>query len=248
MSQNLKMKNLLIILSLLLWPSITKAVEKQQVYTAYINNNMEQWKSVIDKMESANDRSSESTLELVNYQYGYIGYCLEFEKTDEAKKYFSKFTDNLSKLEKSGFDPALINAYKAALYAFRISLNKFSAPFNGPKSLDYAKKALELDSLNYMANIQYGYALFNMPAAFGGSKKDGIAYFIRAKKILEKKPADLKENWNFMRLLVSIGQSYTEIEDYSSARATYESILKMEPGFRYVKDQLYPSLLKKMND
>jgi tetratricopeptide (TPR) repeat protein len=220
---------------------------RSEVYYAYVNNKMEKWKSVIDRMESSDGMNDNATIELLNYQYGYIGYCLEFDRVDEAKKYFSMATRNLDKLEQSGYYPSILNSYKSAFYGFRISFNKLSAPFNGPKSLDYAEKALEQDSLNYLANIQYGYALSNMPAAFGGSKKDALVYYFKARKILEKNPVDTMYNWNYMNLLIQIGKAYTDLLDYTSAKSMYENILKIEPDFKYVKDELYPSLMKKIN-
>jgi len=87
-----------------------------------------------------------------------------------------------------------------------------------------------------------------MPAAFGGSKKEGIEYFLKAKEILEKNPVDLTENWNYLSLLLIIGQSYTYIDDLNSAKSVYEYILRLEPDFLYVKNELYPRLLKKMEN
>jgi hypothetical protein len=36
------------------------------------------------------------------------------------------------------------------------------------------------------------------------------------------------------------------LKDYVSAQKVYQGILELEPGFLYVKDDLYPKLLKKM--
>jgi tetratricopeptide (TPR) repeat protein len=224
-----------------------KADFRSDVYSAYINNKMELWKNVIDRMEAINGKSNEQILELVNYQYGYIGYCLGFNKKEEAKRYFDIASGNIEFLEKAGYSPSMINAYRAAFYGFRISFNKFSAPVNGIKSRDHAKLALELDKENYFSNFQYGNALFYMPAAFGGSKKEALNYFLKARRILENNPAEIKENWNYMSLLIVVGQTYYYLDDYESAKAVYEEILRLEPGFRYVKDVLYPGLLIKMN-
>jgi tetratricopeptide (TPR) repeat protein len=207
---------------------------------------MEQWKSVIDSMQTFRDKNDEFLQELVNYQYGYIGYCIEFEKTGEAKKYYNIANENVEKLEKSGYNISTINSYKAALYGIRISFNKLSAPFNGPKSLDYAETALKQDSLNYLANIQYGNGLYNMPEAFGGSKQEGLKYYLKAKKIFEKNPALINQNWNYMNLMILIGRSYTDLQDYLSAKAVYEKILASEPDFIYVRKELYPKLMEKM--
>jgi hypothetical protein len=222
-----------------------KAQYKSEVYSAYVNNKMDQWKSVIDRMEADKSRSDESTMELLNYQYGYIGYCLEYNKKDEAKRYFPLAEKNLELLEKKRVNLSLINAYKSAFYGFRISFNTFSAPINGPKSLDYAKLAIEQDSSYYLAYVQCGNGYYNMPAAFGGSKKVALAYFQKAKVALEKNTDQTSGNWNYLKVLTLIAQSYTDLEDYDSARISYANILRIEPGFTYVRDEKYPELLKR---
>lgn len=221
---------------------------RSEVYYAYINNRMENWKSVIDRMNLIENKSDELLHELVNYQYGYIGYCIGFNKKSEAKKYLDLAEKNIGFLAKNNYDLSVINAYKCAFYGFRIGLNKISAPINGLKSLEHGRTALELDKNNYFAWIQYGNIQFYMPAAFGGSKKEGIEYFFKAKELLEKNPDNLVENWNYLSIMVLIGQSYTYINELNSALAIYEDILRLEPDFLYVKNELYPDLLKNMNE
>ncbi len=236
-----------IILMLFLLTGFTAsfASARSEIYTAYITNRMDLWKNLIDEMEAEKSRDSEQVLELINYQYGYIGYCIGFKKRDEARRYLELAENNIEILEKRNYKLSDIHAYKCAFYGFKIGLNKLSAPVNGMKSLDHVKKALELDKENYFAWIQYGNIQFYMPAAFGGSKKEGIEYFLKARQMLERDPADLTDNWNYLSLLIIIGQSYTYINDFTSAQAVYEEILKREPDFQYVKNELYPELLKK---
>jgi tetratricopeptide (TPR) repeat protein len=88
--------------------------------------------------------------------------------------------------------------------------------------------------------------MFNMPSAFGGSKKRALEYYLKAWELIEKNPESLSGDWNYMNLLITIGQTYASLEDYSSARKIYQNILELEPGFIYVKDDLYPKLLMNM--
>jgi tetratricopeptide (TPR) repeat protein len=222
------------------------ASARPEIYKAYVTNRMDLWKNLIDVMEAEKPRDSDQLLELVNYQYGYIGYCIGFKKRDEAKRYLELAEKNIEILEQRNYKLSDLHAYRCAFYGFKIGLNKLSAPVNGMKSLDHVKKALELDKENYFAWIQYGNIQFYMPAAFGGSKKEGIEYFLKARQKLEKDPADLTGNWNYLSLMVIIGQSYTYIKDFESAQVVYQEILKREPDFLYVKNELYPDLLKKI--
>ncbi len=222
-----------------------KGQYKAEVYNAYISGKTDRWKNLIDLMELMQNRSDQITLELLNYQYGYIGYCLEYNKKDEAKKYYSLAENNLKTLEKGNTEKSIINAYKSAFYGFRIAFNSFSAPINGPKSLDYAKLALKQDSDNYLAYVQYANGYFNMPSAFGGSKKIALDYYEKARLILERDPVQNQGDWNYLKLMTQIAQTYTELEDINSALKIYENILRIEPGFTYVRDEKYPGLLKK---
>ncbi|HBZ22124.1 MAG TPA: hypothetical protein DEO60_13410 [Bacteroidales bacterium] len=221
---------------------------KTEIYSAYINNRMDQWKSVIDRMDAIANKSDELLLELVNYQYGYIGYCLGFEKKNEAKKYLGMAQKNLDILDRNKYSLSVINAYKSAFYGFRIGLNPITAPVNGLKSMDCAKTALKLDPQNWFGYVQHGNIQFYMPSTFGGSKKEALEFYLKARELLEKEPDSVAGNWNYMSLLIVIGQTYTYLKDYDSAQKTYNYILNLEPGFTYVRDDLYPKLLKKMEN
>ena len=223
-----------------------KADFRSEIYHAYISNRMDIWKNIIDSIEISGVKNNELLIELVNYQYGYIGYCIGFRKRDEAKIYLERAEINIGILERYNYNPSLINAYKCAFYGFRIGLNKLTAPINGLKSIEHARSAIALDNKNYFGYIQYGNIQFYMPAALGGSKRVGIEYFLKAKELLENDPSDLIYNWNYLSLLIIIGQSYTYIDELGQAKNVYENILRIEPGFLYVKNELYPNLLMKI--
>jgi len=221
---------------------------RAEIYSAYVNNKMDLWRNVIDRMDTIPEKSNDLLLELVNYQYGYIGYCTGFDKKEEAKKYLDLAQRNIEILEKCNFNLSVINSYKAAFYGFRIGLNPISAPVNGFRSIDCAKMALSLDSANYLAYVQYGNMKFYMPSALGGSKKVALEYYLKARDLLERETDSITGNWNYLSLLVVLGQTYTYLNDYLSAQKVYDNILKIEPEFLYVKDDLYPKLLKKMEN
>lgn len=234
------------IILILLCISELKADYRSEIYSAYINNRMEMWKNVIDRMEVMNGKNNEQILELLNYQYGYIGYCLSLNKKDEGKMYIDFALKNIELLDKAGYKPSMVNAYKSAFYGYRILINKLSSPVNGIKSINHATLSIKLDSENYLGYVQYGNIKFYMPAALGGSKKEALDYFLKAKALFDKNPSEIKGDWNYISLLVLIGQTYYYMEDYSSSKAVYENILNIEPGFKYVKDDLYPKLLEKI--
>jgi len=221
---------------------------KSEIYSAYVSNKMDQWKSVIDRMDAIPDKSNELLIELVNYQYGYIGYCIGFERENEAKRYLGMAQKNLDILDRNKYNPSVINAYKSAFFGFRIGLNPITAPVNGLKSIDCAKTAVKLDPQHWFGYVQHGNIQFYMPSTFGGSKKEALGHYLKARDLLEKEANSVSENWNYLSLLIVIGQTYTYLKDYDSAQKTYNYILDIEPGFTYVRDDLYPKLLKKMEN
>lgn len=64
---------------------------------------------------------------------------------------------------------------------------------------------------------------------------------------MEKNMNEINENWNYLCLLIVIAQSYSYLDEFQSSISYFEKILKIEPGFGYVKNELYPEVLKKIN-
>jgi hypothetical protein len=223
-----------------------KASYKSDIYNAYLTNNLAGWKNIIDQMETITIKNNELLLELVNYEYGYIAWCIGNKRNEEAKKYLTLAEKNISKLVKTNQHLSLVNSYKAAFYGYRIGLNILLAPFIGPKSMDCAKMAIKLDANNPFGHIQYAYIQYYMPPVFGGSKTEALRSFIKAKDLMEKNEKDTYQNWNYLNLLTTIAQTYSDLNDFKASRMYYEKILKREPGFGWVKNKLYPQLLKKM--
>ncbi len=187
-------------------------------------------------------------LELINYQYGYIGWAIGNSRKKEAEKMLADAENNLSKLDESGYKPSWVNAYKSAFFGFKISMYPLKAPFMGPKSMKHAQLSVEIDPANYFGYVQMANVWFYMPAAFGGSKKNALEYLMKAALLIEKEPEQLIENWNYLSLLAFLGQAQMETKAYTQAKNTFDRILKMEPGFSWVKDELFPQLLDKIKN
>jgi tetratricopeptide (TPR) repeat protein len=245
------MKNLRIRATLFLIICFTfnlSASYRSEVYNAFITNNMQSWKSVIDRMQTAASKTNEDLLELVNFQYGYIAWCVGNKKSDDAHKYLDLADINLEVLSKSNKNVSIVNSYKSAFYGYRIGLNKIKAPFLGPKSLDCAKLAVASDKENPFGYVQLGNIEFYMPAAFGGSKKEALGYYLTALSLMDKNEKDNLENWNYISLLTVIAQAYYYINDFQSSLSYIEKILKLEPDYGWVKNDLYPMVLRKMKE
>lgn len=217
---------------------------KSAIYNAYVSNKMDTWKNSIDQMERDEQNNPALTVDLINYQYGYVGYCIGLKRKDEAKSYLEKLEKNIEKLKKLKVELSSLSAYKASVYGFKIGLNPIRAPFDGPTSISASKEALKLDSKNPLAHIAYGNTQFYMPEVFGGSKNIAISHYLQAKKLMELHPKAIVNDWNYLSLLVTIAQAYEKIGLKTTAKHYYEKILTIEPDFRWVRNELYPAILK----
>jgi tetratricopeptide (TPR) repeat protein len=209
---------------------------------------MKKWKIVIDRMASENNPAPAEVLELINYQYGYIGWCVGAKRDNEAKRYLELAEGNLERLNSLPSFYSMVNAYKAAFYGYRIGLNKILAPFLGNKSLDCARNALKQDQKNHLAWVQLGNSEFYMPSALGGSKAEALKYYKRAQEIMESDQSEIKENWNYLSLLTVIAQAYTYTGEYEKSKQYLDKILGLEPDFAWVKNDLYKQLYSKMKN
>lgn len=233
----------IVILILLIFSSLgAMATYKTEIYKAYISNNMNEWKKVMDRMNLETKRDNDFLLELLNYQYGYIGWCIGNKENEQAKKYLSLAEKNIEILEKQSFELSTLNAYKSAFYGYRVGLNKLQAPFIGPKSVESAKKAIQLDKNNPYGYIQIGNSEFYMPSVFGGSKTVALENFKKAENLMERNPEKIKNDWNYLSLLAMIVMSCKELKQYELAKYYCEKALKTEPEFLWVKIDLYPEI------
>ena len=237
-------KYILITISLCVFVSLFSQTNTN-IYKAYINGNMIEWKK---NMDSFNVNSNEQKLELVNYQYGYIAFCIDQDKDDEAEKYMQKAESLIAELEKLQYKPSMLYAYKSAFVGFEIGLSPYKAPLIGHASLTFAKKSVELDGTNYFGYIQLGNIAFYTPSMFGGSKTEAMKHYLKALELIEKKSEALKNNWNYMNLLATIIYAYYELKQYGLAEKYCIKALAIEPEFDWVMNQLYPKIKKQLMD
>ena len=217
----------------------------KQIYEAYISGNMSAWKSILLETQNQPKQSNAKLMEVINYQYGYIGWCIGTDKKTEAKNWMEKMNQNLDILEKRNYQPAMVQAYRGAMIGFRIGLNKYQAPFIGQKSLDYAKSAMQIDPKNPAGFILYGNILFYTPQFFGGSKDEAINHYLEALKKMETNKSLTQQNWNYLSLLTVIANAYYEYGQSEKALTYLKKALQVEPNFQWVKNELYPKYLNK---
>lgn len=214
------------------------------IYEAYKKSDMSQWKKTADSLELHFLKTPKGQLELLNYHYGYIAWCIDQNKIKEAEYYIKKAELLVQKLEEKQYGLSMLYAYKAALVGFKIGISPYKAPFIGAKSSSFAEKSLSLDSSNALGHALLGNIAYYKPVIFGGSKKEAIAHYLNAERIMESSQTITLNNWNYLNLLGTIIQFYVETKQYKKAQEYCVKTLSIEPEFDWVKNKLYPQVLK----
>jgi len=200
---------------------------------------MDAWRTTIEDMEEQTPGDPEELLELINFQYGYIGWCLGQDRRREVQVVLSRLEENLERLKSASGETADYHAYAAAAYGFRIGLSAWRAPALGPRSMKHAEKALQVDGASFQANLEMGNLWRYRPAVFGGSKAKALPFYVKALAILEQEPSERRcRNWMYLKLLVLVGQLQQDLGNPEQARRCFEQALQIEPGFVWAKEAL----------
>lgn len=241
-------KSLIMFLFLFLTSLVYGEDLRTEIYKAYVSGNMQRWKEVTDRLQKTGPADEASLIMLVNMQYGYIGWCIGTERTDEAKRYLELAEKNLKLLGKNKANLSLVRSYESAFYGYRIGMNKMLAPVLGLKSIEAVREAVQLDENNSFAWIQYGNIRFYTPQFFGGSKQEALDFYLKALALMERNRKNTVNDWNYLHLLTLVARTYTYVNDYASSLKYCNRILEIEPEFMWVKNELYPEIMKKMNN
>ncbi len=226
--------------------AISETSYNKEIYSAFINRDMQKWEKVILDYESTHSaNTTDKKLELISYYYGYIGYLLGVKQYDKAEK----FIDNGEKLIKEVLhenpDNATALSFKGSFLGFKIGVCKYKAVFLQSDSKECVNKSLKIDPQNTQALMDKGNILYYAPRVFGGNKKEALAYFLKAKSIFEQNN-DIHQNWMYLNLLTIIASAYDDLGNQQAAKNTYNKILALEPNIIWVKNDLFPKLLEKM--
>lgn len=218
-----------------------------EIYEAYARGNMSKWFEVMKACEASISKTElQKQLELINYYYGYTGWLVSVRKYELAEQYIDKTDMMLDQILADYPLNATVMAYKGAFIAYEIGMSKYKAIFLGKKSMRYIDRGLEIEPDNIQANIEKGNALYYSPSAFGGDKNRAIVYYKIAIKNMEQNQLT-KNNWMYLNVMTALGLAYEATEQIQKAKLCYEKILRIEPDFMWVGDELYPDMLKRYN-
>lgn len=219
---------------------------KRNIYIAFITHDMAKWEGVIRSIEAnSSNNTVDQKLELINYYYGYIGWLIGQKQLAKAEKFIPRGEKLIDQVLSVSPNNATAYSFKGSFIGFKIGIDKCKAIFIGAESKNYINKALKLDPQNIQAIIDKGNLLFYSPRFFGGDKKEALNYFLKGEKLLERNK-DVYQNWVYLNLLTIIACAYEKEDKLEEAKLVYEKIMRDEPDIKWVKDELYLSLIAKM--
>lgn len=240
-------KTIFLLFCLLVSASVVSQNTAQKIVHCYVYQDIVGWKTIIDSLEALPNKTVEQRAEVLNYEYGYVAWRLskQYENKKEAEVYLNKAYDNLHALPQTDAYKSLIAAYEGAFVGFQIGLSPIKAPFIGLKSVEYVKMAVQADDANYFAHIQYGNVLYYMPSTFGGSRKEAIEHYLKAKNLMVSKGVH-QNNWLYMNLLLTLADAYKKDQNWLKVKDCYDEALQLQPDYPYIVNQLYPTLQKSL--
>jgi tetratricopeptide (TPR) repeat protein len=237
----------LILAALLFLSAATMAQSYQaRIYEAYLQGRMDWWKVTMDQMERQLESGNDFSLmyELTEAQYGYIAYCLSVKRKKEAESTLEKAERQVeAMLARRGDDPR-VYSLQGAFFGFRIQLQPVRAPFYGRKSEAANQKALQTGPEEPQAWMERGNIAYYKPAIFGGSRSEAVPYYEKAVRLFESTPGRTTQNWIYLNCLAGLAQAYEETGEAGKAGDLYRKILRIEPDFKWVRDELYPRYLQ----
>ncbi len=215
---------------------------RTDIYNAFLSADMVKWKQVLDKMDKEPTKTTAFLLELVNYQYGYIGWCLGVKREKDAQFYLEKAEKSVDLLASRSYKPAVMHAYKSLFLGFRIMMSPIKATVLGVKCLNNNESAMKLDKNNPFVVMQYANILYYKPKMFGGSRDEALKYYLQTEKLMEANPASIENDWNYLNLLATISRCYKQLGKPEKAKDYVEKALEVEPGFTWIRMDNRPSL------
>jgi tetratricopeptide (TPR) repeat protein len=207
------------------------------------------WKSMMTEMEKSDKFLTDELYlyELAVYQYGFIAYCIGIKDDETAGTYLYKAKENVEKLIEANNNWAEVYALKGVLYGYEIYLSQFKAVYLGARSTENLDKALELDSDCFSCKIEKANQLYYTPSMFGGNKSDALELYVEAVSYYNKNIYKT-EDWYYLNVLRQLADVYEKNGDFENANSMYLKILKYEPNFKWVNEELYPEFQIRYRD
>lgn len=211
---------------------------------------MEQWVIVLDSAKSVYEAQPNSELveEIIRAQYGLTAYYLGLNEDEKALSEIESASYYLTQLEKYYPGQGWVYALNASFQGFKLIISPFRFFFKGPAILSAVNKSQELSPQNEDVLFLVANQTFYLPSILGGNQNKGLEYFSTLEKKLLQYNIREDKHWFYLLYLTSYAIACNSVQDYDEAVRVYQQILKIEPNYMWVKNELLPQSLKKQEN
>ena len=223
---------------------------EERIYNSYITGDMSAWKNTMQEMESnwQATGSNELLYDLVVAEYGYFGYLFKEDDKKSARQLLKKSEEHLNILLDAQPGNAAGYAFLGAVYGNMVRLDAYKAPVLGLRSFEANERAFELDPDDPQVWVEKGNIEFFKPNFLGSDSREAAKLYLRAVELYERDPENLENNWLYLNSLRSLIEAYIDSDQLFKAEATFQKLLRAEPGLTWVRDNDYPRFLRKYED
>lgn len=220
---------------------------RSAIYHAYLYEEMDKWKEIMEEMEAEYQGSSDMDLlyDLLEAEYGYTAWLVADKRKKEAAIYLERASEHMALLIEKGHGDARVYAMKGAFHGFNVMLEPQKAPSLGRMAMEASERAMELNPTEAQVWLEKANMDYYRPAIFGGSKRRAVPLYEKAIDLFESTPSGTRENWLYMNCLAGLGIAYEKTGKKEEAGIVYRKILSLEPSFKWVKEELYPQFREK---
>lgn len=243
-------------LSVLLWlvvvtlPAQSPDLVRSQLRVSYAAGRMTEWEGLIRQLERGYEtsRNIQWLEELAWAEYGYTAYLIHTRQEKKAEQYLKSAFTHVDLLLQLRPRTGSYLALKSSLTAFRISLRPLSAPFLGPRAARLLDEAMAAHATDPRVLTEKGLARLYAPSWAGGNPEEAVNLFRSASQRVASDNVKFRNSWYYLHLMVSFGQSLQKTNRHAEAVALYQNLLKEEPSFAWVKNELLPQALSALKN
>lgn len=217
-----------------------------RIYNAYLLKRMDTWNEVVEEMveEYRVSKEKELLFDIIEAEYGYTAYCISVKRREEAREVLERAIGHVNLMLADDPDNSRIYSLQGALFGFRVYLEPFRALKNRRKSIEANQIAISLGPDEPQAWMEKANIEFYTPAILGGSKKSAVPLYEKAVRLFELTPERTEQNWIYLNCMVGLGMAYEKAKQIKDADMVYKKLLRLEPSFSWVRDDLYPQFLE----
>jgi len=218
-----------------------------RIYDAFITGEMDDWVHTMDEMERRWEltRDMKHLYALVEAQYGYIAYLIAEKEKKTARKLVKVAEDHLEGMIE--YDPgwARARAMLGAVYGFKVGLDPYKAVVFGMRSFEENNLALELAPDDPQVWMEKANIELYKPSIFGDNSEEAMKMYQKSIRLYEEDPDQLKDNWLYLNAIIGLASAAVEAGEYATANDAYQKILRLEPEFKWIRDEVYPEFRAK---